>query len=120
MSILEPIPSDVMLSTDERAARTHHERIVERPGRHREAKTIGKLLTSVHDSTAISGSALRGWSSWSTPRKRAMMAGQIIDRAPRTRTSVMAANVCWTSGLWTVIIRSSFVSSLLTNVSVII
>jgi len=59
MSILEPNPSGGMLSTDEGAARTRHERIARRPGYRRAAATIGTCSTSVTESTAISGPALK-------------------------------------------------------------
>src|SRR5690349_18154069 len=98
-----------MLTTDESAARTCHKRIAGGSDRRREEKTIGKLLISAHDSTAISCSAPHDWSSRKIPKTRAMMPGQIIARVPRTRTNVIAANVVWASWLLGVIIGPSLV-----------
>lgn len=78
--------------------RTHQRSIAGRPDRRREAMAIARLLTSVYGTTTTPSWPLKDWSSSSpVPRNSVMMAGQIVDRTPRTRTNVIAANGSWTS-----------------------
>ena len=71
---------------------------IDKPAAEEKRRAIARLLTSAYGSTTTPSSPLKGWSSSSsTPRNSAMMAGQIIDRAPRTRTNMITANGSWTS-----------------------
>jgi len=87
-----------------------YERIDGGPDRRKEARSIGKLVTSANDSMVISCPNPSDWSSRKRPKLRAMMPGQIIEREPRARTNTIAATVSWANWLLAVSIHSPFLA----------